>query len=144
VVRSKDHAVSGLTKDDFSVSDNGKPQKIATFRVVEAASIPSNAALPAGVKSNRLATPEEESQGVTVLLIDRLNTDAGDQTEVRRQLLHYLETVRPGERLALYSLNKTLRVIQDFTEDPERLRRMVDVRAKVGSTLSVDTVKLPD
>ena len=55
---------------------------------------------------------------MTVLLVDRVNTSDSDQTEVRRQLLHYLETAPKGERLALYSLSKTLRVIQDFTADP--------------------------
>lgn len=33
VVRSKSGAVTGLTKDDFRILDNGKPQNIVTFSV---------------------------------------------------------------------------------------------------------------
>ena len=33
VVRSKDRAVTGLTKNDFRILDNGKPQSIATFSI---------------------------------------------------------------------------------------------------------------
>ncbi|HWF08728.1 MAG TPA: VWA domain-containing protein [Bryobacteraceae bacterium] len=122
VVTSHGHPVAGLTKDDFTISDNGKPQTISTFRVIGPENRVRPRAFPPGVYSNRLAGSEEES-GVTVLLMDRLNTDAGDQAEVRRQMLHYLESAPRDERIAIYSLNKTLRVIQDFTADQERIRR---------------------
>jgi VWFA-related protein len=122
VVMSHGHPIAGLTKDDFTISDNGKPQKISTFRVIEPENRVRPRDLPPGIYSNRLAGGEEES-GVTVLLMDRMNTDAGDQAEVRRQMLHYLESAPRNERIAIYSLNKTLRVIQDFTADQERIRQ---------------------
>src|SRR5262249_8809335 len=75
--------------------------------------------------SNRIINTGQEAAPVTVLLVDRMNTEVADQTEIRRQLLHYLQTAARGERLALYSLNKTLRVVQDFTADPEILRKRV-------------------
>src|SRR5579862_8604332 len=62
VVRSKAGAVTGLTKGDFRILDNGKPQDIATFSVRSSAN-PKGAAnpavanatpLPAGVISNRV------------------------------------------------------------------------------------------
>ncbi len=34
-----------------------------------------------------------------------------------------MDTLQSGDHFALYSLNKTLSVIQDFTDDPERIRR---------------------
>lgn len=142
VVRSKDHAVTGLTKEDFSITDKGKPQTIATFRVIEKKNRPVNATLPARmvggrVVSNRLTNSEDEAAGVTILLIDRLNTADSDQAEVRRALLHYLETAGVGERMALYSLNKTLRVVQDFTGDPERLRKSVFARGSPESSVDL-------
>jgi VWFA-related protein len=137
IVRSKERSVTGLKKEEFSISDNGKRQTIATFRVVEPDRRPSRSEIPEGVSSNRLSSRDDEAAGVTVLLMDRLNTAVGDQTEVRRQLLHYLETAPPGERFALYSLNKTLRVIQDFTDDPERLRKMVFSRASAESSVDL-------
>jgi VWFA-related protein len=38
-------------------------------------------------------------------------------------MVRYLDTIQRGDRFALYSLNKTLGVIQDFTDDPDRIRR---------------------
>ncbi|HVV47266.1 MAG TPA: VWA domain-containing protein, partial [Bryobacteraceae bacterium] len=137
LVSRKGHPVAGLSKDDFSIFDNGRPQKIAAFRVAGADSRLPESALPPGVVSNRPVSREGESAGITVLLIDRLNTDVGDQAEVRRQLLNYLETAPTGERLALYSLNKSLRVVQDFTADPEVLRSAASSRASAESSFDL-------
>ena len=35
----------------------------------------------------------------------------------------YLDTIQRGDHFALYSLGKALKVIQDFTDDPERIRK---------------------
>ncbi|HEX4274362.1 MAG TPA: VWA domain-containing protein [Bryobacteraceae bacterium] len=137
VVTGKGHAIAGLSKEDFTISDNGKQQKISTFRVLSEDNRPAPHEIPKGLFSNRLASRDEEAAGVTILLMDRLNTDAGDQTEVRRQLLHYLETAPPRERIAIYSLNKTLRVIQDFTADQERLRRIVSTRGSAETSVDL-------
>jgi VWFA-related protein len=52
-----------------------------------------------------------------------LNTVPEDQSYGRQALLQYLDTLQRGDHFALYSLGKALRVIQDFTDDPERIRR---------------------
>jgi VWFA-related protein len=138
VVRSKTGPITGLTKEDFKVTDNGKPQTVAAFRLMSRENRPSTSTqLPEGVVSNRLMNREAEAAGVTVLLVDRVNTSDSDQTEVRRQLLHYLETAPKGERLALYSLSKTLRVIQDFTSDPAVLRKKVFSNGSAESSVDL-------
>jgi VWFA-related protein len=126
VVRSASGPVMGLTADDFTVLDKGKPQKIAVFavRTPGSRSAPAHP-LPQGTVSNRVNARGEEVAGLTVILIDRINTDPEDQIELRRQLLRYLRELGDSERVAVYSLYKTLRVVQDFTHDPDRLRRAV-------------------
>jgi VWFA-related protein len=52
-----------------------------------------------------------------------LNTALEDQSWARQALVHFVDTLQSGDHFALYSLGKTLSVIQDFTDDPERLRR---------------------
>ena len=37
VVRGKAGPITGLTKEDFKVTDNGKPQTVAAFRVISPA-----------------------------------------------------------------------------------------------------------
>jgi VWFA-related protein len=124
VVHSKGAAVTDLQQDDFTVLDNGKPQKVAAFNVI---STRTNAGksrpLPPGFVSNRLNTGDQEPPGTTVVLYDTLNTAPEDQSYARQALVRYLETLQSGDHFALYFLGKALRVIQDFTDDPDRIRR---------------------
>jgi VWFA-related protein len=124
VVHSKGAAVTDLNQDDFTVLDNGKPQKVAAFNVISyrttgGKSIP----LPAGTVSNRLTMEGQEPAGTTIVLYDTLNTAPEDQSYGREALVRYLDTLQNGDHFALYFLGKALRVIQDFTDDPDRIRR---------------------
>ena len=67
-----------------------------------------------------------------------LNTAPEDQSWARQALVHYVDTLQSGEHFALYSLGKTLSVIQDFTDDPERLRR-----AARRATPGASRIRLP-
>jgi len=136
VVRSKDRPVTGLTKGDFRILDNGKPQDIATFSVRSSGSKGNAgpAPLAPGVISNRVDHSGEEPVAATVILLDRLNSDVADQAYFSKEMLKYLNTMQPGEHVAIYSLLKSLRVVQDFTDDPERLRQIV---SKAGAQQSV-------
>jgi VWFA-related protein len=124
VVHSKGSIVADLKQDDFTVLDNGKPQKIASFNIVSSKSAAGTSIpLPAGAVTNRISTSGQEPAGTTVVLYDTLNTATEDQSWARQELLRYLGTLERGEHFALYSLGKFLRVIQDFTDDPERIRQ---------------------
>src|SRR6185295_2063127 len=122
VVHSKGTAVEDLKQDDFTVLDNGKPQKIAAFNVVSSKTTAGKSiALPPGTVSNRIVTSGPEPAGTTIVLYDTLNTAAEDQSWARQELLRYLGTLERGDQFALYSLGKVLQVIQDFTDDPKRI-----------------------
>ena len=142
VVRSKSGAVTGLTKDDFRILDNGKPQNIVTFSVRSSANaqgVANNAVanatpLPPGTISNRVSSRGEEPVAATVILLDRLNTEVADQAYFTKEMLKYLKTMQPGEHVAIYTLLKSLRIVQDFTDDPQRL---VQAASKAGAQQSV-------
>ena len=124
VVHSKGQAVADLKQEDFTVFDNGKAQKVAAFNIISARTTPGKSVpLPPGMVSNRLTEEGQEPAGVTIVLYDLLNTALEDQSWARQALVHYVDTLQSGDHFALYSLNKTLSVIQDFTADPERLRK---------------------
>jgi len=124
VVHSKGSIVADLKQDDFTVLDNGKPQKIASFNVVSSKTTSGKSvSLPPGAVSNRIITSGSEPAGTTIVLYDTLNTVPEDQSYGRQALVKYLSTLRRGDHFALYSLNKTLSAIQDFTDDPDRIRR---------------------
>ena len=142
VVRSKDVAVTGLTKDDFRILDNGKPQNISTFSVRSSANakgtankqLANAAPLPPGIISNRVDRSGEEPVAATVILLDRLNTEVADQSYFTKEMLKYIKTMQPGEHVAIYSLLKRLMIVQDFTDDPQRL---LLVASKAGPQQSV-------
>ena len=124
VVHSKGEAVADLKQDDFTVLDNGKPQKAAAFNIISSRiSAGRSLPLPPGTVSNRLPTVGGEPAGTTIVLYDMLNTASEDQSYGRQALVRYLDTLQNGDHFALYSLGKALSVIQDFTDDPERIRR---------------------
>jgi VWFA-related protein len=121
VVNGKHGPVAGLTKNDFTILDNGKPQQISLFSVQShlATRNAAKAAAPLapGVVSNRLTRTGEDPASPTVVLWDALNTEVADQAWVRSQVIKYLQTMNPRDPIAVYILVKNLRVIQDFTDD---------------------------
>jgi VWFA-related protein len=122
VVRSESGAVTGLTKNDFRILDNGRPQSIATFSVRSSTSKnKATTPLPPGTISNRVSRTGEEPVAATVILLDRLNTAVEDQSYFGKELVKYLNTLQPGEHVAIYSLLKSLRIVEDFSDDPHRL-----------------------
>jgi VWFA-related protein len=121
VVDGRGGPAANLTKNDFTILDNGKPQEISIFSMQSSAAARNGAKaapLAPGVVSNRLTRTGEEPASPTVVLWDALNTETSDQAWVRNQVIKYLQTMKPGDPVAVYILVKTLRVIQDFTDDP--------------------------
>jgi len=112
--------VPGLRAEDFTLEEKGKAQKIATFTE---ASLATSAveALPPGIYTNR-AQYRSAGGPITVLLLDALNTAFKDQAYARQQMLKFVQQqYRPGERMAVFTLTRQLRVLQDFTSDPQIL-----------------------
>ena len=69
VVHSKGSIVADLKQDDFTVLDNGKPQKIASFNVVSSKTTSGKSvSLPPGAVSNRIITSGSEPAGTTIVL----------------------------------------------------------------------------
>ncbi|MBZ5576932.1 MAG: VWA domain-containing protein [Acidobacteriia bacterium] len=122
LVRNKTGPVSGLTKDDFTLQDKGKPQTIAIFAPTEARD-PSAKPSPLSplVGNNKVTRQGLPIQAATVVLYDRLNTPAADQAFVRKQVLAALSKLPETATFAFYSLGRSLAVVHDFTEDPASL-----------------------
>ncbi|HSC77620.1 MAG TPA: VWA domain-containing protein [Candidatus Acidoferrales bacterium] len=123
--------VTDLTRDDFTLMENGKPQRIATFSLenpgggVQQAAI-APAPLPPNVVTNK---PEYRLPPgpLSVLLIDALNTPMQDQSYAREQMLRYLRTqLQPNQRTAILVLTGDLLILQDFTADPKALIAAVE------------------
>ena len=121
IVRDKNGPVLGLTKDAFELFDKGKPQSIAFFQPPSPPGpVAPTSAPPPNLFSNRLMQAAAP-RAATVLLIDFLNTQMPDQQYARKQVLKILSSLDKHQKIAVYSLSDDLKVLQDFTDDTERL-----------------------
>lgn len=122
IVQNKNgEPILGLKKNDFTLLDEGRKQKIAFFSVKQPAPITSHQPLPANVFTNRLDLNGQDPGAVTILLYDALNTSFLDQAYVRAHILRFLQTMKPQDHVALYALTTQLRILQDFTTDSNSL-----------------------
>jgi len=121
VTDKKGQPVTGLKPEDFTIEENGKKQKISVFVPPGLANHTASAPAPPGVLSNH---PENViPAGVpTVLLLDATNSPFKEQAYARSQMLKYvLEQGQSGHQMAVVTLTDRLRVLQQFTSDPQVL-----------------------
>jgi len=112
-----------LTEKDFTILEDGKPQKVSyfSFQQFEAQEKRQLPQLPPHVVTNR---PEyRRSVGPPIiLLLDGINTPVENQMVVRQQMLKFLaDHFDPHMRIAVFLLGNELTVLQDFTSDPALL-----------------------
>jgi len=130
--------VTGLTQNDFTLFDGGRPEKIAFFRA-ETVRPPGAKPrpLPPNLFTNRLDARGPVPASATVILFDGLNTRLTDQVYAREQILKFLRALKPGERVALYAMGRGPRVLQDFTEDSSALVRALSAyKGEAAASLS--------
>jgi VWFA-related protein len=149
VVRDKDGPVTGLTRDDFTLLDQGKKQKIAVFGGgTPGAESPSGSVKSPnrGLSANQTDSPGHPAAGATALLIDLLNTSLDDQGYTRSEVLKYLESADTGGHVAIYMLGKGLSVIQDFSDNGAAVAQAVrkwdpkDLSVLIQNTENMDAV----
>jgi VWFA-related protein len=129
----KGEPVSDLKKEDFIVSEKGKPQQIAFFSMESSDKLASQPTkLPPNIFSNRLQERTGVPASVTVLLLDSLNTKWEDQTYARKQVVKFLEQVQPQDHIAIYTLGRGLKILHDYTTDASALlKNLADYKGQV-------------
>jgi VWFA-related protein len=139
VVTDHDRPVRALDRSRFHVFENGREQPIASFDESAPATsktIANPPSLPPNTFTNVPAYPETST--MNVLLLDALNTPLDAQDQVRRQMIEYLSTVRPGTSLAIFTLSSRLRMAAGFTTDVARLASLL--KQQKGNPHALDGV----
>ena len=148
VARGKDRPATGLTKEDFTLFDNGKAQKISFFSVRSARRPASGAvSLHAGTVSNRQERDGPLLSRATILLVDQKNTPAEAQAFAIQRIKTFVRTSRNRDRFGIYLFGRDgqLHAVQEPTDDRESLVRAGDtLKAMDPNYRTQDTTGMSD
>jgi VWFA-related protein len=119
--------VMNLTRDDFEVFEDGKPQKITNFSVFDGAVMRDAAAAAAAAKT---AVPEELRRKV-LLLVDNNYIEKSERDLALNRIEQYLTKSYDGNfDYAVASVGHGVRMLQPFTTDIAALHRAFDAARK--------------
>lgn len=127
VTDSNGKPVHGLTKQDFSLRENGAEQTILSFDVHSLDANPGYfAKLPPPPNTFVNIASEPERGPLYVLLLDLVNTEQDDQPYARQQLLKFVDSKPQGTRFAVFALSDGLHLVQGFSSDRAQLHATLD------------------
>jgi len=136
--------IQNLTAGDFTISEDGKPQTIKFCEYQELKNDPVTEA-PAAVLTPRAETPEAPKPAVKavtsnqiapaqageikykdkrlmVMFFDMTSMPINDQIRAQEAALKFVKTqITPSDLVAIMSFASDVRVVEDFTDDRDRL-----------------------
>jgi VWFA-related protein len=139
-------ATGSLHAEDFLLLDNGKLQTISRFSVEKMGSTEEAAAKrfenpeasnAADAASGGDAVPDR----FVALLVDDANLSTQDFIRGRNAALHFIDTLRPDQRVAVYSVSGS--VALDFTNDHELLKKALESVSATDRSLH-DSIPIGD
>jgi VWFA-related protein len=110
VTDKKGNYIHDLTASDFHVFDNGKEQKVINFSTGRAE-----------------ATSGAADRHYMVLFFDDSTMDMGDQQRARQAAVKFIDAnAGPGRVMAVIDFTGTLRILQNFSGDPAKLKKATE------------------
>lgn len=140
--------ITGLTKEDFTVLEDGKPQHLSIFEFQRLdapqetpAPAPPPQIAPARPPMITIAAPgkiQYQDRRLLVLFFDHSSMPPADQIRAYDAALKFIDQqMRPADMVAILSFVNELKVEQDFTNDRETLARVIkSFRTGEGSELA--------
>src|SRR2546423_6259288 len=133
----KGKPVTDLKAEDFTVIEDGVPQKIEFFD----STLTSLGVT--GQSKDAVASTEQKPQGpagfprnIIALVLDGQSTELANLKHVREGMLKYIrERISDSDSVALFSISGRLQLLQSFTQDKAKLIASVE-KAYDGSTVS--------
>jgi VWFA-related protein len=122
---SKGQPVPDFKSDDFTLLEDGKPQKISGFNFEHSAGAPAQTAqiqLPPSVVTN---APKFRSNSLNVILFDAANGDFSEHAYARDQLLKLLNGAALDRPVAIFAMQAQLKLLHDFSTDNKSLSAAV-------------------
>jgi VWFA-related protein len=136
----KGRPITNLRREDFEVSDNGTKQDIRSFNQADAGiGPPPETPSAQGQKefSNHKAQAAVDDRNTLVLLIDGSNLSYPDFANARQQVIRFLQTLPPDERIALYAMRyHSYQILEEPTTDHTMLEAKLAKWAPSGQDVA--------
>ena len=136
VTDKKGKPITGLTKDDFVLLENGQPKPITNFYEVHSpivaapaasttAAAPAPAPAPAPVQRAE-ETPDAQKRRI-IFFVDNLSLHPFNRNRVFKEMKQFAkETLRPGDEAMIATYNRSLKVRVPFTRDLDVITSTLD------------------
>ena len=127
--------VKGLKQEQFSITEDGKTQKISTFEYNDIEQVETAGKMddpPINVPLGTITTPEEikavvRDHRMIVLFFDLTSLQAEDLLRSTRAAQKYLQDqMTPADLVAVVAFGNTLKIVANFTNERELLKEAVD------------------
>jgi VWFA-related protein len=127
--------VKGLKQEQFTVTEDGKPQKVSTFEyndIEQVETAGTGSETPITVPLGAVTSPEETKAVVRdhrmiVLFFDMTSLQPEDLLRSTRAAEKYIqEQMTPADLVGVVAFGNTLKVIANFTNDRELLQQSVE------------------
>lgn len=132
----KGRPVADLKAAEIEVYENGVRQQISAFRRIDR-NQSATTAEPAAAAHNGKETPSSvdllRQINLVTMVFERLNNES--RVLARNAAYEFLKKeLRPNTMVAIYSLDQRLNVLQQFTDNYERLKQAVDRAAGAATS----------
>jgi len=134
VTDRKGTPVTGLSKDDFQIFENGIEKPISNFYEVEGKTAsqvvtvptPGAAAIPAPAKEEI----NEQLRRRIIIYVDNLSLAPFNRNRVFKQMKEFIkDAMRPGDEAMVATYNRSLKVRAPFTRDHIQIEQTLDAIA---------------
>jgi VWFA-related protein len=136
--------VTDLAREDFQVYEDGVPQRVEFFQLVSprrkrAASDNENDAASLGFLEGPEAAELGSPPNLILMLLDYATVEYLNQGYIREAAIEYVrQHLRPNDLMAVFQVGRSLRFLQNLTNDREELTAALSRMDATGSALALD------
>ncbi len=133
ITDKKGKPVTGLTKDDFQLFENGVPKTISNFYEVEGPKAINVAIVPVPGAPPPAVTREEIPENLrrrVIFYIDNLSLMPFNRNRVFKEMKEFAKNVlRPGDEAMVATFNRSMKIRMPFTRDAGAIQTTFDTIA---------------
>lgn len=131
VTDRKGNPITGLTRDDFIIYENKRPQRVTNFyEVVSRADQPEPQIRTEESPEPRAPEQPEQLRRKIIIFIDNLSLAPFNRNRVFKAMKEFVHTtLRPGDQAMIVTWNRSMKVRLPFTGDSKQIEQTLDAIA---------------